>query len=89
MTAHSHWTEIEGIPRRKWLDQCFTVREHRAGYGLTLVRPPVCQGGYCRRHGASQPVQFSTDTGLQLCSECATIWAVRRHFKLKHGIDDL
>lgn len=84
------WTEIEGIPRDQWLQQCAKVRADFKMFGVTRLQPQKkCEGGYCRRHFYSRPVTHLTEDGLMLCNDCAVLWAVRRHYDLKHGINDL
>lgn len=89
LLATAKWDHIDGIPRRQWLDQCLTVRAHMQDHGILPISVPMCEGGLCKRHAFQRPVKVKTSDGLMLCSDCAVVWAVRRHFNLKHGNDDL
>jgi hypothetical protein len=81
---------LPGVTWGDWLDQIAETRRHPEANGLSKkLLTPVCQGGYCKRHGRFRDVTYQTETGLQLCSDCGHIWAARKFFNQPRELKDL
>jgi len=88
------WTEIDGIPKREWLEHCSKVRAAMrmnkvSIFGLCRLAVIPCECGYCVRHGRIARIEFETENGDLLCRDGAVLWAVHARWGKKTSKEDL